>query len=110
MTDLEYLERAEGLLARVEQQCDAINERTSADIDCQRAGGMLTLGLGARGQIVISLQKPLHEVWLAARTGGYHYRFDGSAWRDTKSGEEFYARLSAAACEHAGMALEFAQD
>ena len=107
MTDLEYLERAENLLARVEQQCDAISERTSVDIDCQRAGGMLTLALGARGQIVISLQKPLHEVWLAARTGGYHYRFDGSVWRDTKSGEAFHARLSAAASEHAGMGLVF---
>ncbi|MDR0275212.1 MAG: iron donor protein CyaY [Burkholderiaceae bacterium] len=107
MTDLEYLERAESLLAQVEQTCDAINERTSADINCQRAGGMLTLAFGQHGQIVISLQKPLQQVWLAARSGGYHYRFDGGTWRDTKSGEDFHARLSASASQHVGMALDF---
>jgi len=107
MTDLEYLDRAERLLARVEQLCDAINESTGADIDNQRTGGMLTLAFRDRSQIVINLQKPLQEVWLAERSGGYHYRFDGSVWRDTKSGEEFYARLSASASAHAGMALVF---
>ena len=107
MTDQEYLDRAEGLLNRVEQLCDAINERTSADIDNQRVGGMLTLVFGDDSQIVINLQKPLQEVWLAARSGGYHYRYDGRAWRDTKSDEEFFARLTASASEQAGMALAF---
>jgi CyaY protein len=109
MTDQEYLDRAESLLARVEQVCDAINARTSADIDNQRTGGMLTLGFGDGSQIVINLQKPLQEVWLADRAGGYHYRLDGQVWRDTKSGEAFYARLSASASAHAGMALVFGE-
>ena len=107
MTDLEYMDHAEALLRAVEAQCDRLNESTDADIDNQRVGGMITLAFPDRSQIVINLQKPLHEVWLAARSGGYHYKLVDGAWRDTKSGEEFFERLSQSASEHAGMALRF---
>lgn len=108
MTDLEYLDRAESLLRAIEARCDQLNETTDADIDNQRVGGMVTLVFRDRSQIVINLQKPLHEVWLAARSGGYHYKFSDGQWRDTKTGEEFFARLSAAATEHSGQPLVFA--
>lgn len=107
MTDLEYLDHAEALLARVEACCDRLNEETDADIDNQRVGGMITLTFPDRSQIVINLQRPLHEVWMAARAGGFHYRFDGSAWRDTKGEGEFFADLSRYAAEQAGQALTF---
>ncbi|QTD44779.1 iron donor protein CyaY [Ottowia testudinis] len=107
MTDLEYLDRAEALLHSVEAQCDRLNDVTDADIDNQRVGGMITLVFADASQIVINLQKPLQEVWLAARSGGYHFKFDGGAWRDTKSGEEFFTRLSQSASEHARLGLEF---
>ena len=73
MTDTEYLDRAEQLLLAVERACDRLNDETDADIDAQRAGGMVTLVFPNRSQIVINLQKPLHEVWMAARAGGFHY-------------------------------------
>lgn len=107
MTDLEYQDRAEALLRGIEAQCDRINEDTDADIDNQRVGGMVTLLFPDGSQIVVNLQKPLQEVWLAARSGGYHYRFDDGAWRDTKSGEAFFDRLSQSASEHAAMPLRF---
>ena len=107
MTDLEYMDRAEALLRTVETQCDRLNESTDADIDNQRVGGMITLVFRDRSQIVVNLQKPLHEVWLAARSGGYHFKYTDGAWRDTKTGEEFFGRLSQSASEHAGIALAF---
>jgi CyaY protein len=107
MTDLEYLDRAEALLASVEASCDRLNETTDVDIDNQRVGGMVTLTFGDRSQIIVNLQKPLQEVWLAARSGGFHYRFDGQAWRDTKAGTEFFADLSRYAGEQAGRPLTF---
>ena len=110
MTDLEYMDHAEALLHSIEAQCDRLNERTDADIDNQRVGGMITLVFPDRSQIVVNLQKPLHEVWLAARGGGYHFRFVDGAWRDTKSGQEFFRQLSQSASEHAGLALRFAPD
>lgn len=107
MTDLEYMDRAEALLARIEACCDRINEQTEADIDNQRVGGMVTLSFRNGSQIVVNLQKPLHEVWMAARAGGFHYKFDGSSWLDTKGQGEFFANLSRYASEQAGLAIKF---
>ncbi|ARU06263.1 iron donor protein CyaY [Comamonas serinivorans] len=107
MTDHEYLDQAEALLARIEAACDAINDETDADIDNQRVGGMITLVFANRSQIVINLQPPLHEVWLAAKSGGYHYRLVDGAWRDTKSGDEFWTVLNREASAQAGLPLRF---
>ncbi|MEY4257825.1 MAG: hypothetical protein RJA56_726, partial [Pseudomonadota bacterium] len=67
MTDLEYLDQAEAVLKAVELSCDRLNDSTDADIDAQRVGGMVTLVFANRSQIVINLQKPLQELWLAAK-------------------------------------------
>ena len=107
MTDLEFMDHAEQLLTAVELACDRINDETDADIDNQRVGGMITLVFANRSQIIINLQKPLQEVWLAARSGGYHFRFDGQHWMDTKGQGEFFERLSQDACAQSGQALAF---
>ena len=107
MTDLEFQDQAEKLLAAVERSCDALNDTTDADIDNQRSGGMVTLSFANRSQIVINLQKPLHEVWMAAKSGGYHYKFDGAVWQDTKGGGEFFARLTEDARAQSGLPLVF---
>ena len=95
------------MLKAVELSCDRINENTDADLDNQRVGNMVTLTFANKSQIVINLQKPLHEVWLAARSGGYHYRFDGQCWADTKGQGEFFAQLTADASAQSGQALRF---
>ena len=109
MTDLEFLDRADQLLLAIEQCCDRINDETDADIDAQRVGGMVTLVFANRSQIVINQQKPLHEIWLAAKAGGFHYRFDEDrqVWMDTKGAGEFFANLSQHASEQSALALEF---
>jgi CyaY protein len=107
MTDLEYLDRAEALLKAVELSCDRLNDETDADIDAQRVGGMITLVFANRSQMVINLQKPLQEVWLAAKAGGFHYRFDGQTWQDTKGQGEFFEHLSRYASEQSGLVLRF---
>ena len=107
MTDLEFMDQAEALLGRIEASCDRINDQTDADIDNQRVGGMVTITFRNASQIVVNLQKPLHEVWLAARAGGFHYKFDGTRWMDTKGSGEFFANLSRRAGEQAGQSLKF---
>lgn len=107
MTDLEYLDRAEAVLQAIELACDRINDDTDADIDNQRVGGMITLVFRNGSQIVINLQKPLHEIWMAARSGGYHYTFDGQHWLDTKGAGEFFAHLTREASLQAGQPLQF---
>ena len=107
MTDSEFMDRAEALLARIEACCDRINDETDADIDNQRVGGMVTLTFRGGSQIIVNLQKPLHEVWMAARAGGFHYRFDGEHWVDSKGSGEFFAGLTRYASEQAGQPVEF---
>ena len=107
MTDLEYMDRAEALLRGVEAGCDRLNEATDADIDNQRVGGMITLTFRNRSQIIVNLQKPLQEVWMAARAGGFHYKFDGQRWMDTKGQGEFFEHLTRYASEQAGQPLRF---
>ena len=107
MTDLEYLDHAEKALKAVELACDRINDETDADVDNQRTGGMITLTFANRSQIVINLQKPLQEIWMAARAGGFHYKFNGSQWTDTKDASEFFSGLSRYASEQSGQALGF---
>lgn len=108
MTDTEFMDRAELVLRAIEASCDRINDESDADIDNQRVGGMVTLVFRNRSQIVVNLQKPLHEVWLAAKAGGFHYKFDGVRWMDTKGHGEFFANLSAHASEQSGRSLVFA--
>jgi CyaY protein len=107
MTDLEYSDRAEALLRAVELHCDRINDETEADIDNQRVGGMITLTFANRSQIIINLQKPLHEVWMAARAGGFHYKFNQTVWCNTRDGSEFFSELSRYATQQAGQGLRF---
>ena len=107
MTDLEFLDRAESLLQALESQCDLFNDRSDVDIDNQRVGGMVTLTFANRSQIIVNLQKPLQEMWLAARSGGYHYRWVDGTWQDTKGQGEFFAALSRDASAQAGLDLRF---
>ena len=107
MTDFEFMTHAEVLLGRIENSCDRINDETDADIDNQRTGGMITLTFRNGSQIIVNQQKPLHEIWLAAKAGGFHYKFDRGGWMDTKGNGEFVANLSRYAGEQAGREISF---
>ncbi len=108
MNDSEYMDRAEALLKAVEAGCDRINEETDADVDNQRVGGMVTITFSNRSQIVINQQKPLHEIWMATKAGGFHYRWLDGQWQDSKGQGEFFAALSINASAQASQDLRFA--
>ena len=107
MTDLEYQNHAERALNAIEMACDRINDETDADIDNQRTGGMITLTFSNRSQIIINLQKPLQEIWMAAKSGGFHYKFADMQWTDTKDTSHFFESLSRCASEQSGQMLKF---
>ena len=109
LTDIAYLNHAEAALAAIERCCDQLNDTTDADIDNQRTGGMVTLTFTNKSQIIINLQKPLQEIWMAAKAGGFHYKFDvaSGTWKDTKQSTELFADLSRYASEQAGVPLVF---
>ncbi len=103
MTDSDYLSRAEAVLAAVERAVD----EADADIELERSGNVLTLEFENRTKIIVNLQPPMSEIWIAAKAGGFHYRFVDGEWRDTRSGSEFFSALSAYATEQAGEPVSF---
>jgi len=104
MSDSDYLSRAEAVLAAVEAALDDID----ADIEAERNGNVLTLEFENGSKIIVNLQPPMLEVWIAAKAGGFHFRYIDGEWRDTRNGTEFYAALSDYATQQAGEPVRFA--
>jgi CyaY protein len=90
MTESEFGELAEQTLDAIE----AAIEATDADIEFVRAGNVLTLELADRSKVIVNSQGPTRQMWVAARSGGFHYGWDGACWRDTRDGSELFAALS----------------
>jgi CyaY protein len=106
LTDAQYHAKTAAVLASVEARIDAWLQDDVIDIDAQRTGGLLELTFPNRSKIVLNTQPPLHELWMAARAGGYHYRYVDGVWRD-REGREFFEALSACASEQSGRTLGF---
>jgi CyaY protein len=107
LSDARYHELTRAVLSAVEQTLDRWLQDDVVDIDSQRTGGLLELSFPNGSKIVLNTQPPLHELWMAARSGGYHYKHSEGRWLDTRQGTEFFADLSARASEQAGRTLRF---
>ena len=105
LSDAEYQRLTGALLARIEAAADQWLQDDVIDVDTHRTGGLLELAFPDGSKLIVNTQPPLQEVWLAARAGGYHFRFDAGRWVDTRDGSEFFAALSAQATAQGGVAL-----
>jgi CyaY protein len=108
LTDSEFHVRSHAVLAAIETTLDRWLQEDVIDIDSHRSGGLLELEIPGGGKIVVNTQPPLHELWLAARRGGYHFRWVGDRWIDAREGGEFFAVLSRELSAQAGRALSVA--
>ena len=107
LSDADYQARTRAVLDHIETLIDAWLDSDLIDIDSHRSGGLLELGFPNGSKIIINTQAPLQELWLAARAGGFHFRFCDGRWLDTKTSAEFHALLSTQASAQAGKALSF---
>jgi CyaY protein len=97
MTESEYAQLTDALFKRLDQALEA------ADIDYElAAGGILEMEFDDGSKIVINRQPAMHEIWVAAKSGGFHFRWQDGAWRDTRSGDELFAALERMASQQAG--------
>jgi CyaY protein len=110
LSEREYHAATSAVLARIEATVDRWLQDDVIDIDTQRSGGLLELAFPDGSKIIVNTQPPLHELWLAARSGGYHHKHVDGRWLDTRDGVDFFERLSQAASAQAGRALRFAAD
>jgi len=73
---------------------DAAIDDADADLDWSLNDGVLNIDCGKRGKLVVNRHVPNREMWIAAKSGGFHLRAEDGAWRDTRSGEELAAALA----------------
>ena len=107
LTDAAYHAQTAAILGAVEATVDAWLQSDLIDIDTHRTGGLLELAFPNGSKIILNTQPPLQELWMAARSGGYHYKSIGGRWLDTRDAREFFEALSACASEQAGIPLRF---
>jgi len=107
LTDSEFHALAAAVLAGIEETVDRWLQDDVIDIDSSRTGGLLELSFPDRSKIVINAQPPLHELWLAARGGGFHFKYVADRWVDTRSGADFHDVLSECSSVQAGQVLHF---
>ena len=91
MTDSEFEALGETALAALERALEA----SALDADVETKGvGVLEIEFGNGTKMVVNRHTAAREIWVAAKSGGFHFRHDGRLWRDTRDGTELFAALS----------------
>jgi CyaY protein len=103
MNEAEFHKLASVTLGRIEQAVEACG----ADIDFENAGEILQLEFANRSKIIINKQGAASQIWIAAKSGGFHYSYDASTqqWRNDQSGVELFSELSRLVSEQAGTSV-----
>jgi CyaY protein len=74
----------------------------------EKADGVIEIEFEDDSKMIVNRHSAAREIWVAARAGGFHFRWDGSAWRDTRDGSELFAALSRLVSMQGGLAVELA--
>jgi CyaY protein len=105
MMDAQFEVLAEQALRAVERSLEA----SGLDVDFElKEGGVLEIEFADGSKVIVNRHGAAREIWVAARSGGFHFRWDGTAWRDTRDGIELFAALSRVASLQAGQPVTLA--
>ena len=99
MTDSEFEALAGDALAALERALEAA--LPGADVQ-SKAAGVLEIEFEDCSKMVINRHGAAREIWVAARSGGFHFRYDGSRWRDSRDGKELFAAVAGLASLQSG--------
>ncbi|MDR5609487.1 MULTISPECIES: iron donor protein CyaY [Arsenophonus] len=105
MTDTEFHQLVDKVMNKIEEQLDQYDGNN--DIDCETHGGIMTLTFENDSKIIINRQEPLHQIWLATRSGGYHFNYKIDNWYCTRSNKNFIQILAYAISEQSGEPFSF---
>ena len=76
MDDMEFNDRVDEIIEQVEDELDELD----ADLDIESSAGILTVNFPNGSTVILSRQIASHEIWIAARSGGFHLRYVDSRW------------------------------
>jgi CyaY protein len=98
MTESDFHRAVDAILGRIEASLEDVE-----DLDVDLESGILTITCPDESRIIINRQTPNREIWVAARSGGFHFTLRGDLWRDTRSNEELFDSLSRVIESQAGV-------
>ena len=103
MTETEFLDLADRTLSAIENALDRLNDDNRLDVECSRSGNVLEIEfLHNDSKVIVNSQAAMQELWVAARSGGFHYRYVDGKWTDTRDGTDLFDALSQIATEQSG--------
>ena len=110
LSDAGFYAIAEKTLKAIEISLEEAFQETDLDLDISRQGGnVVNIQFEDKSVIVVNTQSPLQEIWVAAKEGGFHYKWSGTLseplWLDTKTGAELFSELSRLASQQAKTTL-----
>jgi CyaY protein len=106
MTESEFLALAERTLGTIESALERASDDSDLDIECSRSGNVLEIEFVSNGsKIIVNSQTPMREIWVAAKSGGFHYKREGDRWVNTRDQSELFASLSKMVSEQGGATL-----
>lgn len=105
MNETEFLTLSGAVLDSIESQADDWMALHDVDVDAARSGNVLTLSFESGVQVIINSQAAMKEIWVAAPSGGFHYRSDGTTWNDTRGGPSLGDALSQIVSAAAGQSV-----
>jgi len=103
MNEQDFNEQAERTLEKVMHAFDA------SGVDCEpelKAGGVLEVEFEDGTKIIVNKHGAAQEIWVAAKSGGFHFRYEDGRWLDTRSKEELFFSLSRLASQQSGETVE----
>lgn len=99
MNDSEFNTLADTALKQIETGLEV----SGADLDfAMVSAGVFEIEFANGSKIIVNRHGAAKEMWVAARSGGFHFRWDGKVWRDTRDNAELMAALSALVSAQAG--------
>ena len=111
LSEKDFRAVAEKTLRAIEASLENAFQEQDLDLDIARQGGnVVNIQFEDKSVIVVNTQPPLQEIWVAAKEGGFHYRFTGTLdqpkWSDTKTGQDLFADLNRFASKQAGVPIQ----
>ena len=101
MDDSQFQEIEDDEFFRIEDRVDELE----LDIDVNASGGVLTFTLDSGSSVILSRQIASHEIWVAAKSGGFHLKRAGDGWRCDNTDESLEQLLNRVFVEQAGASL-----
>jgi CyaY protein len=99
MEEREFNALADKMLTQIEQALEVCE----ADIDFElKDGGVLEITCENDSKVIINRHTAAREIWVAARSGGFHFRHDDGRWTGTRDGEALMAAISRCLTEQTG--------